>query len=169
MKWVNRGFLLAVTILLQCFASVSISHAAEVSLTVLVSGVKPDSREPVPVRKATVVVVDSSESVERITNAKGQAKFMIPAGKVSIIVTGQDTTDHWATGICSAVLETDLIARIQLDLEAVTRECTQEPLVPASVAEQDDQADASADEEPAETADGDRNADSDSHTGTADD
>jgi hypothetical protein len=122
--------------------------ADELTLTVVVKGVMSDKDESVPIKKATVLVENSNDSPERRTNTNGKATFNLEAGPVFILVTGQDTEEHWATGSCSVELDTDLIINFQLDLEKTTHECGLEknPLASAGDSEADEGLPADADE-----------------------
>lgn len=103
-----------------------VTSASELSLTVFVRGLLPDTDEPLPIKKATVRIETAEEPLERPTNTHGKASFRLEAGTVSVIVTGQDTAEHWATGTCSVELESDLVVSFVLDLEESTRKCERE-------------------------------------------
>jgi len=99
------------------------AESEDVLLTILVSGLLQESDEPINIRRATVRVENSDFQDERPTDAKGKVVFKLPTGSVKIVVTGQDTERHWATGSCSVEVTEDMVVGVRLDLKEVTRDC----------------------------------------------
>lgn len=122
MAFDRAGRLFALLLVSLCSATPA-SATEKMILTVVVHG--KTAEETIPVRNATISVVTTDGELERPSKANGSASFLVPAGEVTIIVTGQDTARHWATGICQVNIASELEVKLQLDLEEATR-CKQE-------------------------------------------
>ncbi len=129
----NHRVLSLISILLALSGSLAI--ADELTLTVVVMGMMPGKDKPVPIKSATVLVENSDDLPERRTNTNGKATFKTEAGPIFILVTGQDTEEHWATGSCSMELDSNLVVNFQLDLEQTTHECALEQMPLANAVE----------------------------------
>ena len=105
-------------------AEITQSAVEKVSVVVVVTGDLAEADEPVFVRRASVSIESGDYSEERSTKAGGRAAFKVPVGKANIVVTGQDTEEHWSTATCSFDVENDVVISFLLKLDKVVRECS---------------------------------------------
>ena len=120
-----------------CMVLAAITQAAgpspreAVAIVVRVSGVVPGTADSERVSKATVRAVqlecdglqEPACAAERTTNSNGEAVFRLKEGPAVVIVTGEDTDMHWATGACSVDATDRLQVEIVLRIDDVVRDC----------------------------------------------